>query len=384
MVEGCARPITPHLHLILAVVVLAVKMPSMDGEAELGGTLVLELVFVIQAEVGTHERHPGVFPCRFIEYNLARAAKVVLVPIQKLLLELFLVQASVPVPPAHRLRHVWGREGHEESRDGHGQTHLPRQYEELEGDPGAHRVAPHDVGHAVANLLVEDGEQIRAQRLGGLVLLGLQQLVSAGEIKGADLNGLAFLGPLREGRVRAGEVGLRAAGIVEAEDSQLDFGQRVAEHLVLHQVHREGILLLLLSRHPLDLLLQGLVHLHGPAVLTWTAHIVRCGRGSSNSASSNACTAVLFDEEVLAGNLQAHPAHGGPRACDQLVAQSLSLQLHLLNNGACGHPILAGRRLEVLALPDKDATFVRATNDLPLLANNHGSGDHSRLPCGVD
>mmetsp|Transcript_49946 Transcript_49946/g.152002 ORF Transcript_49946/g.152002 Transcript_49946/m.152002 type:complete len:202 (+) Transcript_49946:607-1212(+) len=198
-----------------------------DRERKTRRAIVLESVFVEQVKVGSHQRLKRVLPRGFLEHDLSAAAEVLLVPPQNLVLEFLLRHAPVPAPLAPPRRHVRGREGHPERSDGHREPNLPRGHEELEADPRADGVAPNDVGHAVRDLVVQHGQQLRRQRVDGLVLPILEQLVPARVINSDDLDLLVLLGPVDQRRPRPREARLGAAGVVEAQDAQLRLVQRV-------------------------------------------------------------------------------------------------------------------------------------------------------------
>mmetsp|Transcript_65646 Transcript_65646/g.129124 ORF Transcript_65646/g.129124 Transcript_65646/m.129124 type:complete len:207 (-) Transcript_65646:259-879(-) len=202
------------------------------------------------------------------------------------------------------LGQVGAGEGHPERRDRHRQTDLPREHKEFEADPGADGVTPDNVRHIVVQLLVEDGEQVGRKSVDGLVLVMFQQLVSAGEIKRADLNLLVLFRPVNQRSSCAREIRLSAPCVVEAQNPQLRLVQRIAEDLVLHQVQRKLILLFLFLGHRFDFLLQHFVHAHGARGRSRPTCLFR-RRAGHGRRRCRRCSpgGIYLDEELLARNL---------------------------------------------------------------------------------
>mmetsp|Transcript_73242 Transcript_73242/g.194621 ORF Transcript_73242/g.194621 Transcript_73242/m.194621 type:complete len:353 (+) Transcript_73242:194-1252(+) len=317
-VKSAGGPVLPHLDHLLLVEVLLAHVPSVDREVKLWHASVLELVLIVQLEVGTHHGQEHVRPIRLVEDHLAGPGEVARVPVHELLLDLVVAHALAPVPRPHGHRHVGRRESVEERRLGHGEATLADKEKPLQRDPRADRMAPDEVGNAVRHLVQDNRQELWGERVGGGVRFHVLELVSAWEVNRQDLDVARLLHPFSEGRLWPSVVALGTACVVEAENAQLAVVERELEDLVLHDVLVE--LVLQLDVVGLNLLLQLLVNLHWPGL----------------TGGPDLHLLLLRHGQLLAADLDADPALGGARAgaFDKLVVQPLTHKLNLFHGGA--------------------------------------------------
>mmetsp|Transcript_133373 Transcript_133373/g.285210 ORF Transcript_133373/g.285210 Transcript_133373/m.285210 type:complete len:372 (-) Transcript_133373:2-1117(-) len=347
MIERSRRPLTPLRNHVRLVEVLTFHVPGVDGEIELRGARPIESVLVVNLEVGAHQGGPDLLPTGRVEHGLPCASEVARIPVHQVSPQILIVHLPAPRPWTVSPLKVRCREGIEEGRDGHGHTNLPSELQELEAHPCPHGVAPHSVGSAVRQLMVESGHHVRRRRSCGVEFLGLDELVTARKVDRQDLHVLLFLGPSDEGRARSRVLRFGTAGVVEAENTELDIGNRIPENLVLRNVQQEGIFLLLQFRICLDLRLQLSVNLDGGRVSTTGAAMV-----------CRDLLLLLYHERLVTG-LDAHPTLVRPRSLFELVVESLAFLRKLLYEGAIGKFLLQGGRLDILPLLDQEALLER-------------------------
>mmetsp|Transcript_136864 Transcript_136864/g.193576 ORF Transcript_136864/g.193576 Transcript_136864/m.193576 type:complete len:321 (+) Transcript_136864:433-1395(+) len=317
---------------------LTLAPPAVEWEVELGCSRMAELVLVEKLEVGPHHRLPRVLPALF-EDHLGCPAEVLLVPGPDFLLKLRVVQPGISPPGSLGFWIVRGRERHKEGSQGHGNAHLSAEHQKLKAHPSSDGMAPHQVRHAVRELLVGHGEEVRSEGLCGRVLGGLQELVSPWVVEGQKLDLLALLDPADERSARPCVDGLCTASIVEAENSQFGLVQGEAEDLVLHAVQLKCPFILLGLRVGFNFALEAGISLNRSCRVSGSTHVFR-----------GSLVLVFPDYQLLAANLQAYPALFRPSTCQALVVQAFAHELQLFDQGASGKSVRQLLRLQILAL----------------------------------